>query len=172
MESLQEIIARLDGPGFRDDADREWAIAELRRLGRAPLRDALARLLSADDPELRCQAALAAVLADVPDAQEFVLPLLEDVSSTVRWFTCGLLHDRGDERAVAAPVGRLKSDVDPQVRVVAADALGEIGSPAAIPALKEAAARDHEVDQLGFTPSDSAQAALAAIESAAARRAD
>jgi HEAT repeat protein len=172
VKSLQEIIARLDGLGFRDDADREQAIAELRRLGPAQLRDALAGLLSADDPELRCQAALAAVLTGIPDAQTLILPLLEDASSTVRWHTCGLLYDHGDERAVEALVRRLESDTDPQVRVIAADALGEIGSPAAVPALKEAVARDHEVDQLGFTPSGSAQAALAAIESAAARRAD
>jgi HEAT repeat protein len=172
VESLQEIIARLDGPGFRDDADRERAIAELRRLRPAPLRDALAKLPSADDLELRCQAAVAAVLTDVPGALELILPLLEDASSTVRWHACGLLHDHGDERAVAALVRRLKSDVDPQVRVIAADALGRIGSPTAVPALKEVAARDHGVDRLGFRASDAAQAALAAIESAAARRAD
>ena len=92
-----------------------------------------------------------------------ILPLLEDASSMVRWYVCGLLHDRGDERAVGPLVRRLKSDTDPQVRANAAYALGGIGSGAAVPALKEAVARDHEIDALGYTASGAARDALAEI---------
>jgi HEAT repeat protein len=168
MDSLSHLLARLGGPGFRGDDDRAQAIAELRRLGSSALTNVLVPLLSHPDPEVRCTAAEAAAVAGVANVQELILPLLEDAEATVRWYTCGLLQDLGDERAVGPLLRRLTSDPDPQVRGAAADALGSIRSAAAVPALRETAARDYEVDQLGFTPGSAAKAALAAIEGAVA----
>jgi hypothetical protein len=91
---------------------------------------------------------------------ELVLPLLHDGDSTVRWNTCGLLHDFGGEWGVKPLIERLKNDPDPQVRTEAAYVLGGVGSPQAIPALLEALDNDHEEDFHGFTPSHCAATAL------------
>jgi hypothetical protein len=57
----------------------------------------------------------------------------------------------------------LQQDVDPQVRGLAAEALGQIASSRAIPALLATLEKDHECDQLGHPPSSSAARALNTI---------
>jgi HEAT repeat protein len=162
VERLHDLMVCLDGPGFRGYPDRDAAVAELRALGDA-LHPALAEALRHPEPFQRCLAGNAARFAGLDGWREVVLALLDDPDSSVRWYGCGLLYDAGDERAVAALVDRLQADPSPGVRVIAADALGRIGSLAAISALERAAERDHEVDPLGFTPAGSAREALGAI---------
>src|SRR5262249_48180509 len=111
------------------------------------------------------KAAQAILWIDERQGIGFVLPLLDDEDSTVRWCVCGLMHDFGDKRAVGKLIERLKTDPDPQVRVNAAWALGAIGNAAAIPALIKTMQNDHGVDQLGYSPSSSAKDALEEIRS-------
>ena len=101
-----------------DDA-REGVIAELRRLGWPAMAAALKPLLTLPVAELRCRAAEGAAVAGAAEAWELILPLLEDPEPFVRWHTCGLLHDLGDEWAVDALVRRVTADPDPQVALAA-----------------------------------------------------
>jgi HEAT repeat protein len=164
MEEVLAIIARFDGPGFRSREDLAHAVEELRALGVEPL----VVLLSHTDPRIRELAAVATIMTHPEAGQAMILPLLRDAVATTRWYTCGLLYDFGDARAVPELVERLRTDSDAGVRVIAADAIGNIASrvevPATvIPALEEAIQRDHAMTPLGFTPSGSAREALAVI---------
>lgn len=116
--------------------------------------------LSDADPEVRCQAAEEAMSAGPTAYPESVLRLLTDSVGWVRYHVCGLLHNFGDRRAIVPLIERLRADLDPGVRGIAAYALGGIGCPSAIPALIESFDHDHEVDELGHTPSSCAATAL------------
>jgi hypothetical protein len=159
---LEEWLRRLGGsydPNcFRENRDR--AIQEMRAVGAERLFPLLVPLLAHSDLEVRCKACEAILWIDPGQGIDLVLPLLEDNESTVRWNTCGLLHDFGDERAVDSLVTRMKEDPDPQVRGTAAYALGGIGCVKAIPALIATLDADHECDQLGYPPSSCAASAL------------
>ncbi len=120
----------------------------------------LREMLGVPDPELRCQAALAIFYVAPIDGLELLVGLLDDVESFVRWHTCGLLHDIGDQRAIEPLIHLMKSDPDPQVRNTAAYALGGIGDARAIPALIETMDNDHEFDELGHSASSCAATAL------------
>jgi HEAT repeat protein len=171
VDRLRELLVRLDGPRFLSYDDRDAAVAELRGMG-AALHPALAEVLRGPVPFERCLAGNAARFAGLDGWQGVVLALLADPDQSVWWYGCGLLYDAGDERAVPALVDRLRSDPDPGVRTIAADALGRIGSPVAVPALELAVERDHETDPLGFTPAGQAREALAAIREGRGRSAE
>jgi HEAT repeat protein len=165
VDRVLDIIARFDGPGFRSHEDRNLAIDELRTLGLEPL----IVLLAEPDPQMRIQAATAAIMTYTVCGQVMILPLLHDPDSNVRWHVCGLMHDFGTAQAVPALVERLRTDSTASVRVLAADALGRIAEREPLPslavaALREAAAHDHEMTVLGHTPSGAASNALSAIE--------
>ena len=149
-------LARLGGPGYKGCKDRDLAVAEMRAEGASRLLPYLIPMLTDDDPEARCQACEAILWVDSQHGTEWVLPLLSDPHGGVRCAACYCLLKLGDERAVAPLTAVLKSDEAPTVRGWAAMALGRIGGPAVIPALLAAMASDHEVDELGYTPSDSA----------------
>jgi HEAT repeat protein len=157
---LADWLARFGGPGFRDFEDQQQAIAEMRAAGTEELFLLLVPMLADRDPEVRCTGCTAVLLVNADEGLPLVLPLLEDPEDTVRWHTCGCLHEAGDDRAIVPLVRVLQSDKDPQVRGTAAYALGGIGSPAAIPALIAALESDHEYDGLGHSASSCAATAL------------
>ena len=82
--------------------------------------DLLAAQLTDNDPEVRCEACKSVLFIRTERSVDLVLPLLNDPTTVVRWFTCGALHDFGDERAIDPLVERMKDDSDPQVRGTAA----------------------------------------------------
>jgi HEAT repeat protein len=139
---------------------RERALDEMRTAGLEQIIRLLAAKLADPDTEVRGKAVTTLCLLDAERAVELVLPLLEDPAVEIRWHTSGCLHDFGDERAVEPLMAVLEKDPDPMVRNTAAYALGGIGSPAAIPALIKVMDNDHEVDELGYTPSSAAMTAL------------
>ncbi len=157
---LDAWLARLGGPGYQDDDDRDRAVAEMRAAGADAVFSLLVPLLDDHDPDVRGTACEAALLVDAGRGVPLVLPLLRDPDDVVRWCTCEALVGHGDHRATAPLVAVLQSDADPQVRGAAAMALGRFGGPAVIPALLAALADDHEVDILGHTPSHCAAMAL------------
>lgn len=150
-------LKAVDGSGGEA---RERALEEMRAVGLEQMIPPLTLKLNNPDTEVRGQAVTALCLLDADKAVKLVLPLLEDPAVEIRWHTSGCLHDFGDERAVEPLIGVLERDADPAVRNTAAYALGGIGSPAAIPALLKAMDKDHEVDELGHTPSFAAMTAL------------
>ncbi len=152
-------LARLGGPGYKGSEDRDRAVVEMRAEGASRLLPQLIPL-TGDDLETRCQACEAILLVDSEHGTERVLPLLSDPDDRVRWYACWCLCGRGDERATTPLMAVLKSDQDPNVRGLAAMALGRIGGPAVIPAFLSTMASDHEVNENGHTPSHCAAMAL------------
>lgn len=146
-------------PGAYDSA-----AATLLGLPKEPLIDVLSGLVKGIDPELRCDAAYILLKIDAKRAVPLVLPLLADPDSAVRWNTCGLLHDRGDERATEGLVKLLREDPDAGTRHIAAWALGACGDARALPALEVAAATDDGEDYEGRTVSEAAVGALFEIK--------
>jgi HEAT repeat protein len=166
--STQEVSTLLRGLHAADQAVRQDAVSALKAFDRGAVIDSLSRLLTHQDPESRCDAAEALLRIDADRTIDLVLPLLSDISSVVRWHTCGLLHDFGDRRAIPGLVRVLLNDGEPDVRLFAADALGEIGDQSALAALQQASKTDAGEDYEGRRVRD---AAAAAIESIAAREA-
>lgn len=94
------------------------------------------------------------------DATKTILRFINDPSIVVRWVVCCCLHDYGDAQAEFALLNRLKYDPDCQVRGTAASALGRIGVVEVLPALYQVFENDHDVDELGHTPSNCALDAM------------
>jgi HEAT repeat protein len=147
---------------FEPDS-REKAIAALKALDREAVIGELVGLLNSRDLELRCDAAEALLRIDSDQTIDLVLPLLADPESTVRWATCGLLHDFGDQRAIPLLVPVLLNDPEADVRLMAASALSEIGDHSALPALRQAAQLDDGEDHEGRRVRDAAAEAIGNI---------
>jgi HEAT repeat protein len=158
MTRDEQILHWLTTVEPRETRDR--ILEEMRAVGLDQIIPLLAAKLTDPDTEIRGKAVTALCLLDAKQAVVLILPLLEDPAVEIRWHTSGCLHDFGDERAVEPLKAVLETDLDPTVRNTAAYALGGIGSPAAIPALIRTMNNDHEVDELGHTPSFAAMTAL------------
>lgn len=63
-------------------------------------------------------------------------------NSSMRYYLCGLLGDLGNSNVTSALIERLQSDIDENVRYIAAFSLGKIGDVSALSALKFAAEHD------------------------------
>jgi HEAT repeat protein len=142
---------------------REEAVSALRALDRGDVIRELNHLLNCQDPELRCDAAEALLRVDANQTIDLVLPLLADLNSTVRWNTCGLLHDFGDRRAIPSLVSVLLNDPEADVRLMAAHALSEIGDCGALSALRQASQFDDGADYEGRRVRDAATEAIERI---------
>jgi HEAT repeat protein len=147
---------------------RENAISTLQALDREAVLRELTGFLNSRDPDLRCDAAEALLRIDSDQTINLALPLLSDPISTVRWNTCGLLHDFGDERAIPLLVQVLLNDPEADVRLMAAYALSEIGDQSALSALRQVSQWDDGIDYEGRRVRD---AATEAIENVLAREA-
>ncbi len=156
LNQLRQLVATLKG-SRQADSD---LIAELRSITPQQLCQLLRDLLNSDDPEFRCQTALAIFYADSISRMDLLLPMLNDPECVVRWCVCGLLHDLADRQATEPLIKTMKNDSNPQVRNTAASALGGIGDPRAIPSLIETMESEHKTDELGHTASSCAATAL------------
>jgi len=142
---------------------REKAVLTLKALDRGAVIRELGRLLNRRNLELRCDAAEALLRIDANQTIDRVLPLLTDPISTVRWTTCGLLHDFGDQRAIPLLVQVLLNDREADVRHSAAYALGEIGDRSTLSALRQASQLDDGTDYEGRRVRDMATEAIERI---------
>ncbi|MCA9067519.1 MAG: HEAT repeat domain-containing protein [Planctomycetaceae bacterium] len=163
-DEIRDWLTCLQNPGFgSDDPQRvtaETVILKMKSLGPDRLFPRLREALKDPDPEFRCLGCSAICHIDPKLGIDLLLPMLDDPEALVRWHTCGLLHNFGDQRSVSPLMHILKTDPDPQVRNTAAYALGGIGDAIAIPALVEALDNDHELDELGYSTSSNAASAL------------
>ena len=163
-EQLIEWLNLLGGPDWKGQEARDRAIEEMREIGATKLFPSLLLKLRQDDLDTRCKASRAILGIDTNKGIALLLPFFNDPNVTFRWDLCGLMHEYGNERAIEPLIDRMKNDPDPQIRGAAAYALGGIGNPIAIPALMETLRSDHEVDQLGYTPSSGAESAIDEIQ--------
>lgn len=153
-----ELFWVLHSPGEeRDRVLRKWQVAEWNVVVAK-----LHEFMKGPDPDSRGHAAEALLRINREEAIELVLHLLTDPDPGVRWHLCGLMYDRGDHRATNGLVSVLLHDTETFVRLIAADALGKIRAPAAIPALQDAAHNDNAEWQ-GRTVADAARKAIERI---------
>jgi HEAT repeat protein len=165
-ESLknQEILGLLRSLHLIDQRERDHAVSVLQSLDRESTVESLLRLLTNADGDVRCDAAEALMRIDSRQGTEAVLPLLADPDPDVRWHTCGLLYDRGNERATTRLVEVLLNDPEGYVRLFAAHALGNVGDLSAVPGLRHAAQFDTGQDHEGRRVSQAAKEAIESIE--------
>lgn len=155
---VEELFRILHSPGEeRDRVLRLWQEHDWHAVSAK-----LQEFITDPDPDTRGHAAEALVRINREAAIEAVLDLFNDPDPGVRWHLCGLMYDRGDNRATNRLVSVLRHDSEPFVRLIAADALGKIRDPAALLHLEHAAQHDHAEWQ-GRTVADAARAAIERI---------
>src|SRR5262245_37453416 len=115
-----------------DSDSRDSAIRTFYSLDRELALKVLSELLKHSDENIRGDAAEMLWRLDQNQTLPVVLDLLRDPVTAVRWNTCGLLLDFGDDRATEELANVLLNDSDPSVRLIAADALGRVGGQRAI----------------------------------------
>jgi HEAT repeat protein len=165
LEPYNDIVNLLRrwGDGFKDQNAPE--ILTLRQYDAEQITKAMSVILTFAEEEIRFHAVDAIpnlVSGDV--VIDLLLPYLEDPNPMLRWVLCELFPGFPDPRVVLPLTKLLEDDVDPDVRVVAAEALFRVGDERAIPALAYAAEHDDGKDFEGRTVSYAARQALAAIE--------
>ena len=164
QDQLVKWLDLLGGPGWEGQRACDHALDEMRQIGAAKLFPVLKLKLNDRDINVRCKASRAILGIDAKKGIELLLPFFNDPDATFRWDICGLMHEYGNEHVIEPLIDRMKNDSDPQIRGTAAYALGGIGNPRAIPALVETLNNDHEIDELGYSPSSSAETAIHEID--------
>jgi HEAT repeat protein len=156
-------LLRRWGDGFKDENAPE--ILALRQYNVEPLTKAMSAILAFAEEDVRFHAVDAIpwlVSSDV--VVDLLLPYLNDPNHILRWVLCELFHGVPDSRVVLPLAKLIEEDVDPNVRVVAAEALFAVGDERAIPALVRAAEHDDGKDFEDRTVSYAARQAIVAIE--------
>ena len=139
--ALGPLMNQLSNPSATTRRNAAWAIGELTNMvpgDRAPAVPQLINLLSDADPWVRMAAARA--LGEVRDrlAGSMLTATLGDSDWRVRRLAAWALNEMKEERAVPALCDLLLRDSRVEVRVAAAEALGEIRSSVALLALQRA----------------------------------
>jgi beta-lactamase regulating signal transducer with metallopeptidase domain len=118
-----------------------WAIGELTNMPPGTRAIAVPQLITLlDDADDYVQMAAARALGEVRDSRAIfkLIATLSDENPNVRELAVWALSEMKDTRAVTALCNVLLSDTRAEVRRGAAEALGEIQSAAALPALRQA----------------------------------
>ena len=139
--ALGPLMNQLDNPSATARRNAAWAIGELTNMipgDRAPAVPQLINLLTDADPWVRMAAARA--LGEVRDrlASAMLTATLGDSDWRVRRLAAWALNEMKEVEAVPALCDLLLRDTRVEVRVAAAEALGEIRSAAALLALQRA----------------------------------
>lgn len=132
--SVDALIERLDDPR---PAVRERAIATLAGRGAAAVPVLAAAIRTETTPDARRNAVWAATRIDQPAARAAVRAALADADATVRQAALHSISVWRDAAAVPQLLEQLVSPA-PHNRRAAAEALGRIGNPQAVPALLRA----------------------------------
>lgn len=147
-QACRSLCERLDRE--RDDSVRMALFNSVVMIGGEDAISGLMPLLRSEDPTLR-NAAIEA-MSELPDAVAPAIDrLLKDADADVRIFTVNILgllkHPRVEEWLIAV----LMHDSDVNTVGTAVDALAEVGTAAALPALATAAQRFAEHPFIGFS---------------------
>ena len=139
--ALQPLTNQLDSGNATVRRNAAWAIGELTNMPPGERDGAVPRLISLlSDSDSWVRMAAARALGEVRNrsAVPALIANLADADARVRELSVWALSELKDNRAVAALCNVLLSDSRADVRRGAADALGEIRSSEALPALKQA----------------------------------
>jgi hypothetical protein len=158
-EYLRKSLRFFGGPGY-DRGKRDRFVEEMRKRDSSIVLSRLAELFTDPDLDIRANTIEAALHIDKELGLDLVMPMLRHPEWDMRYHICGLMKKFGDQRATKPLLEILKNDSDPQVRGAAAFGLGGIGDLTAMPDLVKIADNDHEIDRLGYAPSQSARQAI------------
>jgi hypothetical protein len=150
-----------------DNMENEKApeILKLQEYDEPEISKALSAILAFAEPEIRLHAIDALPYLVSRDVMiELLIPSLSDPSPGIRWTVCEVFHGYPDSRVVLPLANVLENDPEPDVRVVAAEALFAVGDERAIPALILAKAHDNGKDYEDRTVAHAAGEAIIAIE--------
>jgi HEAT repeat protein len=139
--AFRPLTNQLDSGNATVRRNAAWAIGELTNMPPGERDDAVPRLISLltdSDAWVRMAAARALGELRPRSAVPALVANLADADARVREVTVWALSELKDKRAVAALCNVLLSDLRPDVRRGAAEALGEIRSSEALPSLKQA----------------------------------
>jgi HEAT repeat protein/beta-lactamase regulating signal transducer with metallopeptidase domain len=135
------LTNQLDSANASVRRNAAWAIGELTNMPPGERDDAVPRLISLlSDSDAWVRMAAARALGELRNrsAVSTLIATLADADGRVRELAVWALSELKDKRAVAALCNVLLSDLRADVRRGAAEALGEIRSAEALPALKQA----------------------------------
>ncbi len=132
-------MVSLDSPS---EAERSFAVHVLGGIGGERAIEALARLLDSDS--LRFSAALALAALKDPRGVPVLISALEGPETIAQWQAAAALAKFPDPRATDALIRVVRESGSHEARRRAAEALGAIGDPKAIPVLLEMIEKDHE----------------------------
>ncbi len=139
--ALPPLVNQLDNSNGTARRNAAWAIGELTNMLPAERTSATTGLVALlNDADAWVRMASARALGELRDqrATESLIVTLLDSDWQVRQMVAWALSELKDDRAVKALGSALLSDSRPEVRRVAAEALGEIRSAEALPFLRQA----------------------------------
>ena len=140
--AFPSLVNQLDNSNATARRNAAWAIGELTNMLPAERTGATTGLVALlNDADAWVRMASARALGELRDqrATESLIGTLLDSNWQVRQMAAWALSELKDDRAVNALGSALLSDSRPEVRRVAAEALGEIRSAEALPFLRQAA---------------------------------
>jgi HEAT repeat protein len=147
--NVMRLVARLDGQ-YREplvamvlsDPSPSVAVAAIDAVSGAPKRETISVIeglvRGAAAAEVRVAAAKVLGRTGSQESIPALLGAVDDSEEDVRWFAVEGLRKLGATHAVPRISQALQRDRSARVREVAASALGELGQPAAVPALRRA----------------------------------
>jgi len=147
IEALLSML-RTDDPPVNPDVLKR-VVRELRDKDQSKVASALIDGLRDADAEYRCTIASVFLRVDFAMAIQHVPALLHDEDGGVQGFLCMELGAHRRSEAVPHLVDVLSRDPEGTHRFLAAWALGNIGDPAGLPALRQAMQNDEGVDYEG-----------------------
>ena len=139
--AFRPLTNQLDNSNSSVRRNAAWAIGELTNMLPGTRSEAVPQLITLlSDPDVGVRMAAARALGELHDhrAVTQLIATLSDNNWRVRELVAWALSETKDPRAVTALCAVLISDPRAEVRRGAAEALGEIQSAAALPALKQA----------------------------------
>ncbi|MFP4026922.1 MAG: HEAT repeat domain-containing protein [Candidatus Brocadiia bacterium] len=153
-ENIVEVVVKLEGNHRNtlllealNDHDPDVLVTAIgavnQQMGK-PAVERLKELLQHTKPSVRESAANALGKVGSDDAVQSLLGVLNDKAENVRWFGVESLRKLDAVRAVPRLCEVLENDESARVREITANALGDIGQPAAVPVLREALADKNE----------------------------
>lgn len=134
-ETLAKVLLKNADQANLDNTVREWIVLQIERIGKGEVVPGLARLMTAQDENLRDYARRA--LEKNPDAGATDALLTSLASAKDAKWKIGLLNALGTRRAgnAVGPIANALKDADPKVAAAAVTALTNIGNQDAVTAL-------------------------------------
>ena len=165
LHAYSEIVRLLQQWGEGQEGADASELVALRRYDVETLKKAISSIFTSGNAQLRIYA-IEAIPYLVPRELmiELLIPCLHDERVVVRWKSCKMLQQHPAPRATMPLMELLRKEKNPDIRVVAADALGKIGNTQAISVLTDAIKNDKGKDFGGKSVAKIARVSIAAIK--------